>query len=342
MAIYRLDIQSLNRSAGRRATAAAAYRAGERIRDERSGRWFDHSGRVDVSHSQIVLPSRFSAPAQAHVEPYTGADARRGVRDAAYEAGSDMNWARDRARLWNAVEWAERRSDSRVAREFMVALPYELNTGQRIALAQNFSHLLADRYNVAVDLAVHMPREGADPRNHHAHLLTATRELTERGLGAKTGMDMSWGRRRQLGLPAGGDEYRVVREQWANLANEALREAHLDVRIDHRSLDAQGIDREPKVRIPFAAFQMERRGVRSIAAERLREAYRARVQARLERGAASDSRDPQAIRRQAREAWLRLRAGAAEPGQGPAQRNAGEERSRFRGSGPRRDDDFSL
>lgn len=339
MAIYRLDIQSLTRSAGRRATAAAAYRAGERIRDERSGRWFDHSRRMDVYHSEIVLPSRFGASV-----PSLQSDAGAGTQvTGAYGAGSGMDWARNRSRLWNAVEWAERRSDSRVAREFMVALPYELNVRQRIVLAQNFSNLLADRYNVAVDLAVHMPRAGADPRNHHAHLLTATRELTERGLGAKTGIDMSWGRRRQLGLPAGGDEYRVVREQWANLANEALREAHVDVRIDHRSLEAQGIDREPRVRIPFAAFQMERRGVRSVAAERLREAYRARVQARLERSAApSDPRDPQTIRRQAREAWLRLRAGFAQSAQESAPRNAGEERSRFAGVGSRRDDDFSL
>ena len=343
MAIYRLDIQSLNRGAGRRATAAAAYRAGERIRDERSGRWFDHSGRVDVYHSEIVLPSSFAVPAQARTEAEARADAGAGMGAAAYDAGPDMGWARDRSRLWNAVEWAERQSNSRVAREFMVALPYELTTGQRIVLAQKFSNLLADRYNVAVDLAVHMPREGADPRNHHAHLLTATRELTERGLGAKTGMDMTWGRRRQLGLPAGGDEYRVVREQWAGLANEALREAHVDVRVDHRSLDAQGIDREPSVRIPFAAFQMERRGVHSAAAERLREAYRARVQARLDRSATpSDPRDPQAIRRQARENWLRLRAGFAGPGHGSAQRNAGEERARFTDAGPRRGDDFSL
>ncbi|AMN47391.1 hypothetical protein ACG33_09830 [Steroidobacter denitrificans] len=346
MAIYQLDIRSLSRSAGRRATAAAAYRAGERIRDERSSRWFDHSARLDVYHSQIVLPACFGVPVQAHgavAEIHARIDTRTGVRAAAYESGSDMDWARNRSCLWNAVEWAEQRSDSRVAREFMVALPYELNTRQRIVLARNFSSLLADRYNVAVDLAVHMPREGADPRNHHAHLLTTTRELTERGLGAKTGMDMSWGRRRQLGLPAGGDEYRVVREQWANLANEALREAHIDVRIDHRSLEAQGIDREPQVRIPFAAFQMERRGVRSVAAERLREAYHARVRARLERSAAlSDTRDPQTIRRQAREAWLRLRAGSAATGQGAAQRNASEERSRSMSAGPRRGDDFSL
>lgn len=340
MAIYQLDIRSLNRSAGRRATAAAAYRAGERLRDERSGRWFDHSARLDVYHSQIVLPAHFCTSAQAGVESTDDAGVQ-GTRLATLrDAALELHWAQDRSRLWNAVERAEHRSDSRVAREFMIALPHELDGAQRVVLAQQFSTLLANRYNVPVDLAVHLPRPGADPRNHHAHLLTATRELTERGLGGKTGMDMSWGRRRALGLPAGGDEYRVIREQWANLANTALRDAHIDARIDHRSLQAQGIDREPLFRIPFAVLQMERRGVHSFVAERLREAYRARVQARLERAAESSSRDPEDIRRQARENWLRLRAGFIEAERGAPPADLARQQARH--GALRHEEDFSL
>ena len=138
-----------------------------------------------------------------------------------------------------------------------------------------------------------------------------------------------------------------MRERWATLTNEALREANVAARIDHRSLAAQGIDREPLPAIPLMHLRMERRGVPSEFAERLRAEYRERVQRRLERsgtpavtapGPAESSRaevaaaaasaaaaagqsqslasplsaarvtDLEEIRRQAREAWLQLRS----------------------------------
>jgi hypothetical protein len=73
------------------------------------------------------------------------------------------------------------------------------------------------------------------------------------------------------------------------VTNEALREAEVDARIDHRTLAAQGIDREPLPHIPKAAFEMERHGYRNELAERLRDDYRARVEARLERAAARET-----------------------------------------------------
>jgi single-strand DNA-binding protein len=141
-------------------------------------------------------------------------------------------------------------------------------------------------------------------------------------------------------------EYINVRERWATLTNEALREANVAARIDHRSLAAQGIEREPLPAIPLMNLRMERRGVPSEFAERLRAEYRERVQRRLERsgtpavtapGPAESSRaevaaaaasaaaagqsqslasplsaarvtDLEEIRRQAREAWLQLRS----------------------------------
>jgi hypothetical protein len=79
------------------------------------------------------------------------------------------------------------------------------------------------------------------------------------------------------------------------VTNEALQEAHVAARIDHRTLEAQGIDREPQPHIPRAAFEMERHGYRSVVAERLREEYKmreeARQQARLERGAVREGAD---------------------------------------------------
>ena len=305
MAVYFLNIKTFGRANGSSAASAAAYRAGERIRDERTGKTYDHSERRDVMHKEIVLPSRF--------------------------ADSDMAWAYDRANLWNAAEGAESRKNARVAREYLVALPVELTPDQRLGLVRGFSQELSDRYRFAVDFAIHAPRDfpGSDPRNFHAHLLATTREVGTLGLMAKTSLELNDAKRRKLGLDPVINELLYVRERWATVTNEALRNAHLAVRIDHRTLEAQGIDREPRPQIPKAAFEMERHGYRSVVAERIRENFAARVQARLERtptptpSTASTQRNDQAsaaadpklsksptleeIRRQARENWLRMR-----------------------------------
>jgi MobA/MobL family len=289
LAIFHLQIKSISRGAGRSATAAAAYRAGERIRDERTRVLHDYSRRTDVSHKEILLPSRLH--------------------------GAAGGWATERANLWNAAERVEQRRDARVAREYQVALPAELNAGQRRQLARTFARELADRYNVAVDLAVHAPRAGGDARNHHAHLLATSREVTAAGFGAKAGLDMTSVERQRRALPVGIAEIKAIRERWAELSNQALAAAGLEVRIDHRSLRAQGIDREPLPRIPFGLIQMERRGLHSEIAERIRERYRARVQARAAaRSAAqapSQELDLEQVRGQAREDWLQLRGDGA-------------------------------
>jgi len=311
MAVYFLNMKTFGRAGGSSAASAAAYRAGERIRDERTGRTYDHSGRLDVLHKEIVLPSRF--------------------------ADEDMAWARDRSNLWNTAESAETRRNARVAREYLVALPVELSPPQRLELARGFSQELSDRYGFAVDLAVHAPRDfpGSDPRNFHAHLLATTREVKAEGLGAKTTLEMRDGDRQNLGLPPVINELLHVRKRWAAVTNEALQRARHAARIDYRSLETQGIDREPRPQIPRAAFEMERHGYRSLVADRMRQEYEGRVQARLERAADREmqvpsdpaaappiaepaaeptlmtpARKPQSledIRREARENWLRMR-----------------------------------
>jgi ATP-dependent exoDNAse (exonuclease V) alpha subunit len=303
VAVYFLNMKTFGRAGGSSAASAVAYRAGERIRDERTGKTYDHSDRQDVMHKEIVLPKQF--------------------------ADEEMAWARDRASLWNAAESAETRKNARVAREYLVALPVELSPPQRLELVRGFSQELSDRYGFAVDFAIHAPRDfpGSDPRNFHAHLLATTREVKMEGLGAKTTLDMSDGNRRELGLPPVINELLHVRERWAAVTNEALQEAHISTRVDHRSLEAQGIDREPSPRIPRAAFEMERHGYRSVVADRLREEYQARVQARLERVAGRDAPIPtrptvaeptawappsnpqsiEEIQREAVENWLRFR-----------------------------------
>jgi ATP-dependent exoDNAse (exonuclease V) alpha subunit len=306
MAFFYLNISSVGRGAGRSAVSSAAYRAGERLREERSGRLRNHSHRRDVVHTEIFVPEQF--------------------------AGQPLEWARNRERLWNTADHAEKRHNSRLAREFQVTLPAELNPEQRLSLARSFSREIAERYGVAVDLAVHNPRPDGDPRNFHAHLLTTTREVTPTGLGAKTGLDMNGRDRHRRGLPNHREEYVNVRERWAHLTNSALREAGIDATIDHRSYATQGIDREPKPRIPTSQVSLERRGVRSEIAEQIRAQYQERVQERLlraqakaaEQGVAATNppgpaagpaepapkADLEEVRREAREAWLALRAAA--------------------------------
>jgi ATP-dependent exoDNAse (exonuclease V) alpha subunit len=290
MAIYRLQISSIARGDGHSSVGAAAYRAGEKLRDDRTNEVHNHSRRKDVTHSEIMLPSEL--------------------------AGQSMEWARNRASLWNSVENAEGRKNARVAREIQVNLPHELPPERRIALARTFSQEVADHYKVAVDLAVHEPRPSGDPRNHHAHLLMTTREVSPEGLGAKAGLELSTHERARLGLPSGSHEFTAIRERWATMTNEALKEANIEARVDHRSLAEQGIDREPRPHIPFAAYKIERAGKHSDVAESIRADYNARVKARLEQQAERDAPAPrdstpkslEDVRREARENWLALRA----------------------------------
>jgi hypothetical protein len=181
-----------------------------------------------------------------------------------------------------------------------------------VGLVQRFSHELADQHGYAVDFAIHAPRPHNDPRSYHAHLLTSTREVLPTGLGAKTALELNGTERSARGLGSWLSEILAVRERWATLTNEAFMEANVDARIDHRSLAAQGIDREPLPRIPVGAWRAEAQGRGSDIADRIREAYRGRVQERMERAvepapAATETSDLEAIRREARQRWLRLR-----------------------------------
>src|SRR5271156_872378 len=253
MALYFLNMQTFSRSHGSSAPSLAAYRSGERIRDERTRRTYDHTDRQDVMHKEILLPARF--------------------------AGTDMSWATDRSTLWNAAESAEKRKNARVAREYLIAVPSELDHSQRVNVVRGFAQELAERYGFAVDVALHAPRNfrGSDPRNFHAHLLTTTREVSREGLGRKTTFDLSDDNRRKLGLGRAVEELLFARQRWAEVTNAAFASAHVDARIDHRSLAAQGVTRERKLWLPRVAYEIERRGGHSFVAERIRENHRARL-----------------------------------------------------------------
>ncbi|MGO8547539.1 Ti-type conjugative transfer relaxase TraA [Rhizobium ruizarguesonis] len=231
MAIYHLSMKPIARSGGRSAVASAAYRAAERLTNERDGLTHDFSNRTGVEHAEIVLP-----------------------------AGSSAYWAMKRSALWNAAERAEKRSDARIAREFEIALPHELTSDQRLALTRAFAEDLANRYGAAVDFAIHRPGEGSDIRNSHAHLMMTTRQVRETGLGDKTLLERENRWLLANHLPPSQLQLKDLRQAWEHLANTHLERAGLDIRIDNRSHLEAGITIEPTEHVGVHATQIDRQG----------------------------------------------------------------------------------
>jgi hypothetical protein len=138
---------------------------------------------------------------------------------------------------------------------------------------------------VAVDFSIHAPHRNGDERNHHAHIMTTTREVTATGLGAKASIEWSDTDRRKQGLEPAKSEVKAIREQWAALTNEHLLERGIEVRVDHRSLQEQGIDREPQSHLGPAVSGMERRGMETEVGKRIAWEMQTAAQERLERAA---------------------------------------------------------
>ena len=225
MAVYHFSAKTVSRSAGRSSTAAAAYRAAERIVDERTGEIHDYTRKGGVVASEVILPG-----------------------------GGTM----ERAALWNKVEAHHKRGDATVAREFVVALPAELDPTQRQDLARSYARELADRYRVAVDVNVHAPGKDGDQRNHHAHILLSACYASTAGALGKKAVELDPIHCQRHGL---ANVVEVERERWERLANQALEKAGQEARIDHRSLEAQGIyDRAPTVHLGPDATAIKRRG----------------------------------------------------------------------------------
>ena len=222
MAIFHLTAKIISRGKGQSAIAAAAYRSGEKLRDEQAGEQKFYQTRAErIEFTAIMAPK--DAP----------------------------EWAYDRNQLWNNAERAEKRKDAQLAREIEVSLPHELTPKQREGLVKDFAREAFVRKGYAVDIAIHAPDKESDERNHHAHLMITRRTLGPDGFAATK----DWKRNPQ--------ELAEWREQWAHLANRHLERHGHDTRIDHRSLKAQGIDREAGVHLGYAANEMAQRGAQS-------------------------------------------------------------------------------
>ena len=156
-------------------------------------------------------------------------------------------WAHDRAKLWNAVEHSEKRKDSQVAREVEVALPTELNLDQQRELVRSFARSQFVDAGMVADIAIHH----AKGENPHAHILLTMRDIGPDGFGQK---NRSWNDKALL---------QNWREAWEVQTNQALERAGHSVRIDHRTLAEQGIERIPQIHIGPKVPEMERRGIRT-------------------------------------------------------------------------------
>jgi len=162
----------------------------------------------------------------------------------------------DREQLWNAVEASEKRKDAQLSREVEFAIPRELDQAEGIRLAREFvEREFVDRGMIA-DLNVHWDIGADGLAKPHAHVMLTMREVDADGFGAKV---RDWNRTELV---------EQWRERWAGHVNQRLAELDIDARIDHRSLEAQGIGLEPQDKIGPAASRMEGRG---LEAERIEE-----------------------------------------------------------------------
>ncbi|HGA5642957.1 TPA: MobQ family relaxase [Salmonella enterica subsp. enterica serovar Typhimurium] len=151
MAIYHLSMKIISRSKGYSAVASAAYRAGEKILDERTGLTHDYTRKRGVSASVVLCPKVL------------------------------LSWCKNRAQLWNEIEKAERRKDSQLAREIELAIPKELSPAAAQEIVRAFVVKNFVSRGMVADVAFHN-LGGANP---HAHIMLTMRECTANGFGRK-------------------------------------------------------------------------------------------------------------------------------------------------------------
>ena len=228
MAIYHLNVKIIQRSKGCSATAAAAYRAAEKIHDDKTNVTHDYRKKRGVFGAEILAPSH--AP----------------------------DWVNNRDKLWNEVEKIEKRCDARVAREIDIALPVELNREQKKELVRDFVKEQFISQGMVADISFHnfdstaCRRQGGISKNPHAHIMLTTRHINDDGFGFK---QRDWDKKELL---------QQWRSDWAQKVNLYLEQAgHKEIKVDHRTLEEQGINRLPQIHLGADVAHMKKRGIRT-------------------------------------------------------------------------------
>jgi hypothetical protein len=224
VASYHLSVHpNVSRGKGQSLVRTAAYNGRCRLEDERTGEVWDYR------HLGAPLASGMYAPKDA------------------------PDWARDLGQLVNAVEQFERRSDAQLAMNLDIALPHEQTVEQNRRLMQDFVREQFQRKGYAAHFAMHPPDPDGDRRNIHAHVLVTLRKIDEKGF-ARTKTEQQERYRNR------GEFVEGLRESWEHLANRHLERNGYDARIDRRSLQEQGIEREPQQHRGPSVTAMEREG----------------------------------------------------------------------------------
>lgn len=248
MAMFSMRMQIIGRGGNKSIIAAAAYRSGEKLRDERQSMTHDYRNRKGVEHKEILLPA--NAP----------------------------EWVQgiDRQRLWGCVDAFERRVDSQTARELRVMIPRELDPPERIRLVRDYVLENFVQRGMCADICWHNKVASDGLENCHAHILLTLRPLApEPGkFGQKSRHE--WvpdptGRTHPDGRPVMVESnpdswnsaayYERCREAWEKLANEALARAGSTERIDRRSFLERGIARMPEPALRLAHYLNDLYGV---------------------------------------------------------------------------------
>ncbi len=223
MAICFVRANIISRGTGGSAAAAAAYRSGEKIKDEATGKTHDYTKKQGVDHSEILTP---------------------------IAATPGNEWLTDRSALWNQVEAVEKRYDAQLAREMIIAIPRELAQPDRIALVREYVQTTFVDRGMIADINLHH----LDGTNPHAHVMLTMRELKidEQGIVSFGNKDRSWNDKKLL-------ETQI--KEWEVITNQYLGRAGIDTRIDSRSYEEQGIPRIPQIHLGKNVTAMRRQGI---------------------------------------------------------------------------------
>jgi hypothetical protein len=240
MAIYHFSTNVHSRGKGHSAVAAAAYRSGEKLYDERIGAKYNwvayRKSHGAVLASDIFLPK-----------------------------GVDHKYS-NREYLWNGAESAEKtkagayKKTAAIAREMEGSLPHEMTDSEREDLARKGSEFFVNRYGTAVDMNIHAPHPDSNDKNYHVHFLMPTRKLEKRGFTQKTELELDGKSKKKLGLETGQNQIKAMRKDWADLVNRELERGGYSDRVDHRSFKDQGIEKVPTKHMGASATAMKRRG----------------------------------------------------------------------------------
>ena len=243
MAIAHFSASIVSRGSGRSVVLSAAYRHCAKMEYEREARTIDYTRKQGLLHEEFSLPSE--APKWV----------RSLIADRSVSGASEA--------FWNRVEAFEKRADAQLARDLTIALPLELTPDQNIALVRDFveKHILAK--GIIADWVFHDA-----PGNPHIHLMTTLRPLSEDGFGSKKvaviGEDGQPVRTKSgkifYKLWSGSTEdFNVLRDGWFERQNHHLALGGIDLRIDGRSYEKQGIDLEPTIHLGVGAKAIERK-----------------------------------------------------------------------------------